>query len=345
MTTDSADSTSGVTSAVPVSRRAVIGAGLIGAGLGASALAACSRPAIAAPAFIRAATPPSPADWRSLDRAITGDVLLPGSTAYAGAKQLFNPRFDTAHPAAVVRVANAHDVSTALRFARRHRVALTPRSGGHSYVGDSTGTGQMVIDVRHLRSVRYSPATGIAGVGAGTNLYAVHAALAAHDRTIPTGSCPTVGAAGLTLGGGLGADSRAHGLTSDRLRSVTLVLADGSVVTADATRSPDLYWTARGGGGGNFGVVTELAYATHPSGAMGLFLLTFPAASAVRVLTGWARWMASASRSTWATVHVDANAATESACASWASAAPEPRRTKLRTSPQPWVRSRRSGSC
>lgn len=53
-------------------------------------------------------------------------------------------------------------------------------------------------------------------MSAATDLYAVHQALAGESRAIPTGSCPTVGVAGLTLGGGLGADSRHAGLTAMR---------------------------------------------------------------------------------------------------------------------------------
>ena len=74
-------------------------------------------------------------------------------------------------------------------------------------------------------------------MGAGARLYDVHAALARHGRSIPTGTCPTVGAAGLALGGGLGVDSREHGLTCDRLVSLTIVTADGVIRTVDADQN------------------------------------------------------------------------------------------------------------
>lgn len=91
-------------------------------------------------------------------------------------------------------------------------------------------------------------------MSAATDLYAVHQALAGESRAIPTGSCPTVGVAGLTLGGGLGADSRHAGLTCDALKSATVVLPGGDAVSASADDHAELFWALRGGGGGNFGV-------------------------------------------------------------------------------------------
>ena len=96
------------------------------------------------------------------------------------------------------------------------------------------------------------------------SLWDLHQTLAAAGRGIPTGICPTVGAAGHALGGGLGAQSRHAGLLSDALTSATVVLPGGQAVTASAAENPDLFWALRGGGGGNFGVTTSLTFATFP---------------------------------------------------------------------------------
>lgn len=242
-------------------------------------------------------------DWRALDRAIDGDVLTPGGSGYASAARLFNPRWDAARPAAIVRVRSTADVAEAVTFARRRGVRTVVRAGGHSYVGASTGQEAMVLDLRALDSVHLSGTT--ATVGGGATLYPVKAALDARSRSIPTGSCPTVGAGGLTLGGGVGVDTRLHGLTCDAVVGATVVTRDGQVRRVDASSGSSLFWALRGGGGG-LGVVTAWRYRTHATRRLGFFFLTYPTSAATRVLTGWARWQAAAPRSAWAGVHVEA---------------------------------------
>ena len=92
----------------------------------------------------------------------------------------------------------------------------------------------------------------------------MYAALAARGVTIPAGSCPSVGIAGHALGGGMGLAGRQFGLTADNILSAQIVTADGRLRTASAQSNPDLYWALRGGGGGNFGVVTSFTFRVHP---------------------------------------------------------------------------------
>ena len=157
---------------------------------------------------------------------------------------------------------------------------MAVRGGGHCFAGRSSTTG-VVIDVSPLAGVRVDGDR--ATVGAGTRLAEVYDRLAAHGRTVPAGCGPTVGIAGLTLGGGLGILGRRHGLTSDHLLAARVVLADGREVGAD----DDLLWVLRGGGAP--GVVTELTFATVPAPDSTAFRLAFPATAAADVLDAWQR--------------------------------------------------------
>ncbi|MHA6803256.1 FAD-binding oxidoreductase [Salinifilum ghardaiensis] len=214
--------------------------------------------------------------------------MLPSDQDYENARVLFSQQFDQIYPRAVVMCACPEDVREALLFARRHEIHCVPRSGRHSFGGYSTTRG-MVIDTSRMR--RISVEHGLAHVGAGARVIDLHEGLLAQGLTVPTGWCPTVGMGGLTLGGGFGLESRAHGLTIDRLDSVELVLADGAVVHCDAHHYPDLFWALRGSGGGNFGIATSFALRpvrTVPQ--MISYSLSWPHDRAVEVLDAWQRW-------------------------------------------------------
>lgn len=276
-----------------ITRRTVIGAGA------ALPLAAASS-AFAAPTV----TGPSPGDWADLDATLAGSASLPGSSRYESRVPLFDPHWDSRRPAALARVLSRQDIATCISFARDHGLRVTGRSGGHSYIGASSVTGTLVIDSRSYAKV-YRPADrSLTTVQAGANLYSVHAAMSQYGRSIPTGTCPTVGSAGLTLVGGLGVDSRRYGLTVDRLVGATVVDGQGRIRKVDASHDPDLFWSLRGGGSGA-AMVADFTYRTIPATSMGFFNVTFPASSAARVIQRWGDWMVEQPRDTWANAHVD----------------------------------------
>jgi FAD/FMN-containing dehydrogenase len=180
-------------------------------------------------------------------------------------------------------------------------VAVTARSGGHSYGGLSIGP-WLVIDVTRMNAVT-DVTSGTARIGAGTRLIDLYAGLDAHGVTVPGGSCPTVGVAGLVLGGGIGVVSRAYGTLSDNLRSVQMVTPDGTVRECDANQNSDLFWACRGGGGGNFGIATAFTFTTHAAGQMVLFFLNWPWSKAARVITAWQSWAPTAPDELWSNLH------------------------------------------
>jgi FAD/FMN-containing dehydrogenase len=197
-------------------------------------------------------------------------------------------RFRGVTPEAVVGCRSVVDVVAAVDDVRRRGVEFAVRSGGHCFAGRSSTTG-VVIDVGPMDGI--SVDDGLVTVGAGARLGQIYDALEPHGRTIAGGCGPTVGIAGLTLGGGLGILGRRHGLTCDQLVAAEVVLADGSVVECDAAREADLFWALRGAGGGQFGVVTRLTLTTvEAPPTITCFDLAWPHEAAMEVIEAWQEW-------------------------------------------------------
>jgi FAD binding domain/Berberine and berberine like len=232
---------------------------------------------------------PSPllADVTALDAAIEGRVILPDSAEYESLRRPAWAQYADVRPELVVRCRAPADVAQALAFARRSGLEAAVRGGGHCFAGRSTTRG-LLIDLSPMSAVTLS--NEVAVVGAGALLGGVYEELELQDRTIAAGSCPSVGIAGLTLGGGLGILGRQHGLTSDQLVAVELVLANGRIVVCDTERHPDLFWALRGAGGEGFGVVTSLAFRTVPADDLTCFQLVWPYSDAAALLDVWQSW-------------------------------------------------------
>ncbi|MFJ8140915.1 FAD-binding protein [Streptomyces sp. NPDC096013] len=233
-------------------------------------------------------------NWSALEAGMNGVLLQPEQAAYEQARLLVNQRFDDIRPQAIAYPADVEDVVECVNFARTGRVPLALRSGGHSYAGYSTGPG-LVLDVSSLNAT--SVGGGRALFGAGVKGGQAHLALAAAGAGLPLGRCPTIGLAGVTLGGGLSAFTRAWGLACDHLTEVEIVTADGRVrrVRPDsASQDEDLFWALCGGGGGNFGAVTSLEFATEDIRDLSFtrFMVTWPATAVAAVIQGWTIWNA-----------------------------------------------------
>lgn len=251
-----------------------------------------------------AADPISSADWGALGSKLKGKLILPGQSAYATARLSFNPLFDGNMPAGVVQVASAADVQQCIAFARSEGLPVAARSGGHSYAGYSTPDRGLVVDLAPLSTISVSG--DIATIGTGCRLGDVYATLGAKGVCIPGGSCPTVGIGGVTLGGGIGVLTRLRGLTCDNLVGADIVLPDSTLKTVSESDDPDLFWALRGGGGGNFGIVTSFKFRTFAAPGINVFSLRFPAGSAANVLAAWQSWMQSAPAELWSTCVVSA---------------------------------------
>src|SRR3954471_20862649 len=139
----------------PVTRRSLLaGAASVAAGWGS--LGPSGATASRAAGVLDAASPGA-ADWRAFARDLSGALLRPGDDRYAQAVRTFDPRRDGVRPRAVVQVSGHGDVVTTLDFVQRFGLAVRPRSGGHSYVGASTGNGVLVLDTGGFGCIRVAP--------------------------------------------------------------------------------------------------------------------------------------------------------------------------------------------
>jgi hypothetical protein len=233
-------------------------------------------------------------DLTTLRAALDGELFTPGSPGYDAVRRPVHATYQHVRPRLVVRCRSVADVVAVVGYATATGDRVAPRGGGHCFAGRSTTDG-IVLDLSGLATISVA-GDGIATIGAGARLGQVYPALHAHGRTLPAGCGPTVGIAGLTLGGGIGLLGREHGLTCDRLVGAQVVLASGAVVDTDD--EPDLLWALRGAGGGQFGVVTSLRFATVPAPVTTRIQAEVP----VDLVGAWQEWAPAAPD--WLTVNL-----------------------------------------
>ncbi len=195
---------------------------------------------------------------------LRGALLLPGDPPYDEARSIWNGMIDR-RPALIVRCLGVSDVLACVNFAHQHGLQLSIKGGGHNISGLAVCDGGMLLDMSLMRGVWVDPRGHTARAQPGCLLSDVDRETQVYGLAAVLGFVSTTGIAGLTLGGGFGYLSRRFGWTSDNVRSMDVVTADGRLVRASQDENPDLFWGLCGGGG-NFGVVTSIEYALHPVG-------------------------------------------------------------------------------
>jgi hypothetical protein len=210
---------------------------------------------------------------------ISGRVIGPQDAEYDKARAIFYGGIDR-RPAAIVRVANAADVSRVITFARESGMELAIRSGGHSGAGHSVSDGGIVLDLKEMKALEIDAGRRTAWAETGLTAAEYTVAADAHGLATGFGDTGSVGIGGITLGGGVGYLGRKHGLTIDALIAADIVTADGELLRVDAENHPDLFWAIRGGGG-NFGVATRFHYRLHDVSTIVGGMLMLPATAEV----------------------------------------------------------------
>lgn len=219
-----------------------------------------------------------------------GSVHLPGDPGYDAARMPWNVAVDQ-RPAAVAYPADTAEVAELVRAAAKAGMRVAAQGTGHN-AGPLADLGDAVL-LRTDAMTGVTVGEGTATVRGGTLWLPVVEAAATAGVSVLHGSSPDVGVLGYSLGGGVGWYSRLLGLQAGSIVAAEVVLADGSVVRADADHEEDLFWALRGGGG-NFGVVTELEFRTYPFTSAYAGMLLWDWTRAPEVLRRWTDWAATA---------------------------------------------------
>jgi FAD/FMN-containing dehydrogenase len=199
--------------------------------------------------------------------AFTGSLVLRGDRDFEKARtaRIFNQRMAPRQPAAVLFAHTEQDVVAGVLLARGRGWKVAVRAGGHSWAQWSLRDEALVIDLENLKEISYDKSTGVVSVSpAVQGGQELDPYLAERGRFFNGGHCPTVGVGGFLLQGGQGWNARGWGWAAERIVAIDVVTAAGELVHADCDINSDLYWAARGGGPGFFGVVTRFHLQTLP---------------------------------------------------------------------------------
>lgn len=198
---------------------------------------------------------------------LTGRLVLPEHNEYEKSRLVSNYYTSKEkYPKAIIYTQNTQDVQNAVKWARKNNVPVRLRSGGHNHEGFSTGTDVLVIDVSEMKKLELDKEKAIAKAETGVNNHQLYSELFKQGFTHSGGTCSDVSVSGLASTGGMGPLLRKEGLAIDTVLSFDIVDANGNVLHATKDNEhKDLFWAVRGGGGGNFGVLTNVELKVFPA--------------------------------------------------------------------------------
>ncbi|HRH56534.1 MAG TPA: FAD-binding oxidoreductase [Chitinophagales bacterium] len=176
--------------------------------------------------------------------------------SYEKLRQGFNKRIQK-FPLVIAACKTTNGIIAAIQYAKENKLPVSIKSGGHCFEGFSSNNDGLVINLSLMNKISWIDENAIS-VQPGCTLAQLYDEILPKQKIIPAGSCGGVGVAGLALGGGYGFFSRKYGLTCDSLADFSMIDSDGKVQTAKD--NPDLLWACKGGGNGNFGVISELTF-------------------------------------------------------------------------------------
>ncbi|MGN6532567.1 MAG: FAD-binding oxidoreductase [Ginsengibacter sp.] len=182
-----------------------------------------------------------------------------GDAEYDVLRKGFNRRINK-YPEAIALCKTTEEAVQAVAYGIQNKLSISIKSGGHSFEGFSCNNEGLVIDLSSMNKVTWENENTV-NIEPGCTLSQLYDIILPKNKILPAGSCGNVGIAGLTLGGGYGLFSRKFGLTCDSLQEITMVDGRGNIIYSK--NDPELLWACKGGGNGNFGVITSLKFSLN----------------------------------------------------------------------------------
>ena len=207
-------------------------------------------------------------DWTERDlklftSSFEGNVFTSQASGYLSACELFNGMIEK-RPALILQCKSYSDVPKAVRFARDHSSGVSIKGGGHNLSGIALNHEGITIDISLLRRAGVIPNKNLVLAQGGCRLGDIDLATSRSGLAVPLGTVSDTGVGGLALGGGIGWLLPKYGLTCDNIEQIELVDHKGEIVHASMEANTELFWALCGGGGGNYGIVTNFTFRAWP---------------------------------------------------------------------------------
>jgi FAD binding domain len=169
----------------------------------------------------------------------------------------FNQRDYGRRPEAMVIPENVEDIIETIRYAKSAGLKVNICSGGHSWSANHIRNGSLLVNMSKFNQFEVNKESMTATAGPSVGGSDLLIALMKQGLFFPAGHCKGVCIGGYLLQGGFAWNGRKLGMACESVLGLDIVTANGDYVHASATQNADLYWSARGSGGGFFGIVVR----------------------------------------------------------------------------------------
>jgi FAD/FMN-containing dehydrogenase len=177
---------------------------------------------------------------------------------------LFNKQEPGRRPRAIIQPKTVEDIKKTIKYAQKNNLKISVCSGGHSWSANHLRNDSILIDMSNFNQYELDANRLFAKAGPAVGGSDLLIELYKHGLFFPAGHCKGVCIGGYLLQGGFAWNGRKLGMACESVLGIDIVTAEGELVHASATENEDLYWAARGSGGGFFGVVVCFHLRLYP---------------------------------------------------------------------------------